>query len=241
MITLRNASFGYRKGAEILRDTSVALPSDRRVALLAGKADGKSTVIKLLAGALTPTSGRIERSARVSFPAGYQAGFRLTHSARQNAMFAAQLYGADPREVFEFLQRVSGLGEALEIPLRHVSLQNRTAIAYIVTYAIPFQTYLFDNVIGPIVSEIPDFYNTCIEMFNSRIRESGIIIATSNTYFADNYCDCAAVLHKKKLYFFDNVYDGIHYFEREVLPFEEELAADRIRQNRQPAAEPQDG
>jgi capsular polysaccharide transport system ATP-binding protein len=161
-----------------------------------------------------PSSGMIDRRARVSFLAGYQGGFRLTHTGRQNIYFAARAYGADERVIFDFVRAVTELNGALEKPMRELSLQSRIALSYALVYALPFDTYVFDNIVGPVGSDIPDFYHRCRAMFEARAQDSGLIISTRVASVAEQYCDCAVVIDDRDAIFFDNVYDAIWYFER---------------------------
>jgi capsular polysaccharide transport system ATP-binding protein len=87
-------------------------------------------------------------------------------------------------------------------------------LSYALTYALPFDTYVFDNIVGPVGSDIPDFFHRCRAMFDARALDSGLIISTRNASVAEQYCDCAVVIHERDLLFFDNVYDAIWFFER---------------------------
>ena len=221
MIRLRGVSHSFLNGTEVLSGADVVIPTDQRVALLGPKSSGKSTVLSLLAGISTPKAGKIDRFEQLSFPAGFQGGFRLTHTGRQNIMFAARAYGADPHEVFEFVRHITGFGDTLDLPMRQLSLHNRVSLSYVLTYALPFDCYLFDNIIGPVGSEIPDFLNICQEMYARRTAERGAIVATRNSYIAEKYCDCAIVLRDRKLEFYDDVRQGIIVYEQDCLAAEE--------------------
>lgn len=220
MITLRGVGHQFRNGREVLADVNLVIPGDRRIALLGAPTAGKSTILGLLAGNVMPQRGAIERRATVSFVAGFQGGFRVTQTGRQNIMFAARAYGADPFEVFEFVREVTGFGAALDLPMRQISLPNRISLSYVLTYALPFDIYLFDNVIGPVLSEIPDFSALCLQMYERRTAEAGAILATRNPYVAQKYCDCALVLRDRQLVFFEELHDGLAVFEHDLLAAE---------------------
>ena len=51
--------FGYRKGVDVLRDVTLAVPPGTRVALVGPSGAGKSTLGRLLAGIYAPRDGRI--------------------------------------------------------------------------------------------------------------------------------------------------------------------------------------
>lgn len=52
MININNLSFGYRKGQEVLKNISLTLPEGHVYGLLGQNGVGKSTLLKLLSGAL---------------------------------------------------------------------------------------------------------------------------------------------------------------------------------------------
>lgn len=216
MIRLNGVSFSYRAGGPVFSGLDLEIPSDRRVAVLGHKESGKSTLVSLLAGLVAPSSGRIDRHCRLSFPGGFQGGFRLTHSGRQNIMFAANIYDADPLEVLHFVRAVTGLGDALEGPLRSLSFQNRVSLSYALTYALPFDTYLFDNTIASVGSGLPEFQSRCRQMYEGRTRDAGSIVATRQPRTAEQFCDCAFVIRGGDLVYFETVRDAITVFEADA-------------------------
>lgn len=64
----------FRRKA-VLRDVSVTLNPRVSYGLLGQNGAGKSTFLKLIAGTEAPTSGRIYRSVRLSWPLGFAGGF----------------------------------------------------------------------------------------------------------------------------------------------------------------------
>ena len=74
LYSIDNAAVGY-DGTPVLTDLSLRLDTDDRIALLGANGNGKSTLIKLLAGRLRPLSGDVVRSSklRVGYFAQHQA------------------------------------------------------------------------------------------------------------------------------------------------------------------------
>jgi ATP-binding cassette subfamily F protein 3 len=74
LYSIDNAAVGY-DGIPVLTDLSLRLDADDRIALLGANGNGKSTLIKLLAGRLSPLSGDVVRSSklRVGYFAQHQA------------------------------------------------------------------------------------------------------------------------------------------------------------------------
>ena len=214
MIRLDNLKYSYFRGKTVFDGISIEVPSHHRMAVLGGPNSGKTTLIGLLSGVIDPTAGKIERFARLSYPAGYNRAFRTSNSVRQNIMFAAQIYDADPGEVVDFIGAVIGLSDELDRPLRDLPIPTRMVLAFALTYALPFDTYLFDNVIGPGDPATRDLWR---QMYDARAATSGMILATRLPRMAEAYCDCALVLrHGADPVFCDDLRDGIALFEQEA-------------------------
>ena len=212
MIRLDAVTQNYRAAAPIFFDVSLDIPTNRRVALLGVAQSGKTTLIQMLAGLMAPSSGTIHRMARLSFPAGYQRGFRMGASVRQNLAFAAQIYDADEGDLFEFVGEVTGLQDLLDAPLKDLAVQERVNLSFALTYALPFDTFLFDNTIG---AGDAAFRERCQAMYDARAQEAGTIVATKNTRTAQQLCDCAVVISDFGLTFYDDIEAGVAAFNEQ--------------------------
>lgn len=63
IIATDNVSVGYEPGRAILSGLSLRIDNDDRIALLGSNGNGKSTLVKLLAGKLEPQEGSVTRAA----------------------------------------------------------------------------------------------------------------------------------------------------------------------------------
>jgi ABC-type multidrug transport system ATPase subunit len=107
---------------EVLKDFDLAVAQGERVALLGPNGSGKTTVIRCVAGTLTPTSGSVTISGHPagSFEAHRVTGTSLSQersfyfrlSGRRNLLFFARIRGYGNREC---VRRVRALEEELEL------------------------------------------------------------------------------------------------------------------------------
>ncbi|PKA53214.1 ABC transporter F family member 3 [Apostasia shenzhenica] len=65
IISFSDASFGYPGGPTLFKNLNFGIDLDSRIAMVGPNGIGKSTILKLIAGELQPTSGTVFRSAKV--------------------------------------------------------------------------------------------------------------------------------------------------------------------------------
>jgi ATP-binding cassette subfamily F protein 3 len=75
IIAMDEVSAGYEPGRPVLRDLTLRIDNDDRIALLGSNGNGKSTLAKLLAERLAPSAGRITTANRLKV--GYFAQHQL--------------------------------------------------------------------------------------------------------------------------------------------------------------------
>ena len=75
IIAVDGVSVGYEPGQPVLRKLSLRIDNDDRIALLGANGNGKSTLVKLLAGKLEPMSGTVTRAQKLEV--GYFAQHQL--------------------------------------------------------------------------------------------------------------------------------------------------------------------
>ncbi len=75
IIALDGVTVGYEPGQPVLRRLNLRIDDDDRIALLGANGNGKSTLVKLIAGKLAPLSGQVTRAQKLEV--GYFAQHQL--------------------------------------------------------------------------------------------------------------------------------------------------------------------
>ncbi len=81
IIALDDVAVGYEPGRPVLRRLTLRIDDDDRIALLGANGNGKSTLVKLIAGRLAPMSGQVTRPQRLEV--GYFAQHQLDELRRR--------------------------------------------------------------------------------------------------------------------------------------------------------------
>ena len=216
MITLEGVSKVYRtRGGRktVLDNVNVTFESGYNFGVLGVNGAGKSTLLRLIAGSEIPDFGVIRRYARVSFPLGFGGTFHGALSGRENVAFIARIYGAGIREVLEYVENFSELGEYLHMPVNTYSAGMRARLAFATCLALDFELYLVDE-----VTEVGDqrFRQKCAEAFRERLQRSDIILVTHNIHTLRQYCDRGAILANGELTLFDDIGTALGRYQRIV-------------------------
>jgi ATP-binding cassette subfamily F protein 3 len=82
---MERVSAGYEPGRPVLRNLSLRIDNDDRIALLGANGNGKSTLSKLLAGRLQPQDGQITHAAKLKV--GYFAQHQLDELHLQESAY----------------------------------------------------------------------------------------------------------------------------------------------------------
>lgn len=209
MIEFRNLSKvflvnGRRK--VICQNLNMVVPPRRSVALLGRNGAGKSTLLKIISGTMDPTQGRVIRKGRVSWPVGFAGSFHGELTGVQNTKFVARIYGMDTEEMVDFVQDFAGLGMHFHLPFRTYSAGMKSRLAFGVSMAVPFDTYLVDE-----VTSVGDaaFREKSSRLFKARMEGAGAFVVSHSIDMLRNICDAGIVLEKGQARYFDNLEQAI--------------------------------
>jgi ATP-binding cassette, subfamily F, member 3 len=114
LIVLDEVEVGYVPGKPVLRRLDLRLDQDDRIALLGANGNGKSTMVKLLAGRLAPMAGAIRRSPKlkVGYFAQHQQDELDLAATPLLLMQRAQPLGNDERRRAHLARFGLGVGKA---------------------------------------------------------------------------------------------------------------------------------
>jgi capsular polysaccharide transport system ATP-binding protein len=175
----------------VLNGVSFSVGRGERMAILGRNGAGKSTLIQILSGLQRPTSGRVERGLRMSWPLALAGGFEGELTGYDNIRFIARIYDGPFREIYEYVEDFTELGSQLHIPVRFYSSGMRMRLAFALSLAIDFECYLIDEVI--LVGD-QRFQQKChFELFENR-QHCAMILATHSLEVMKSFCSSALIL-----------------------------------------------
>jgi capsular polysaccharide transport system ATP-binding protein len=191
----------------VLRPTTLALPADRRLAILGQRRQGKSVLLRLLAGVETPTKGEVMAPGRMSPVARPNGLFHPRLSILENIRFFARMLNVHADQLTVALDAFCAAGGAL---VRHADQKGelRTAAEVALLSMLPFDCYCVDD-IGQVAEASRE------RLFHAAARRgAGVIFATNQTRLARRYADCAIVLRHGNVHPFSSIDEAILFDER---------------------------
>ena len=147
----RAARAAAAEAAEVwaLRDVSLEVEPGDAVGLVGRNGSGKTTLLSLIAGIITPTSGRVEAGGRVASLLELGAGFHPDFSGRENVYLNGSLYGLKRRTIDERFDEIVAFAELerfIDNPVRTYSSGMYMRLGFAVAAHIDADVLLLDEV-----------------------------------------------------------------------------------------------
>lgn len=124
-----------------LRDVNFTMEAGESVALVGLNGSGKSTFLKILAGVLEPTAGKVEVKGTIAPLIELGAGFDIDLTAKENIWLNGAIMGHSRdvmREHYEDIVEFSGLREFMDIPVKNYSSGMLARLAFsVMTFGTP--------------------------------------------------------------------------------------------------------
>lgn len=213
MIALENLTkVYYRKGIRtVVADRiNAVFPTGQSVALLGRNGAGKSSLLRMIAGTMLPSSGRVLSDGTVSWPVGFAGSFHKELTGAQNVRFVARIYGVDTNALSDYVEDFSELGVNYHKPFGTYSSGMRSRLAMATSMGIDFDTYLVDE-----VTSVGDasFKAKSQAIFLDRMQKSSSIVVSHSMSFVKKTCTRGAVLHNGHLSFYEDINEAIRAYE----------------------------
>lgn len=217
MIELQNLSKQFSingKTTTIAQNINATFPSRTSVALMGRNGAGKSSLLRMIAGTMAPDSGRIISTGTISWPVGFAGSFHGDMTGLQNIRFIGRIYGVDTDELSEFVRSFAEIGHHFYLPVRSYSSGMKSRLAFGVSMAINFDTYLVDEVtaVGDAI-----FREKSLSLFQDRISTRSAIVVNHNIEALRNMCDRGAILENGNLIYYDDLEEAIAHHKEIVV------------------------
>ncbi len=163
-----------------VKDLSFDVYPGQSLGIIGRNGSGKSTVLKLMARILRPTSGRVMVKGRVSALLELGAGFHPDLTGRENIALNASVMGLDQKDVeenFDSIVEFSELGEYIDMPVKHYSSGMYMRLGFSVAIHVQPTILIVDEILA--VGD-QTFQMKCIDRIHEMKRQGVTIILISH-------------------------------------------------------------
>lgn len=171
-----------RSGQEFwaLQDVSFEVAAGETVGLVGPNGVGKSTVLKLVAGIIEPTSGEVEVHGRVGALLELGAGFHPDLTGRENIYLNASVLGLSRSEIHRRLDAIVAFAELerfIDVPVKHYSSGMYLRLGFAVAVHTDPEILLIDELLA--VGDAA-FQRKCLERIDHLRREGVTLLFVSH-------------------------------------------------------------
>ena len=214
---LRGSAF--RKGLverfRALDDLSFTVQRGEALGVIGHNGSGKTSLLRLLAGVLTPTSGVVEAQGRITTLIDLGAGFNPELSGEENVYLCGALYGfsrAAMRARFDRIVKFAELERFIEVPVKNYSAGMSARLGFAIATDVDPEVLLVDEVLA-VGDEA--FQTKCRERMNLFKKQGRTIILVSHDLHAvEAFCDRALLLERGRLVAEGNPHEVIENYRR---------------------------
>ncbi len=180
-----------------LRHVSLEVPIGGSLGIIGDNGAGKSTLLRVLAAAVPPTEGTVERHGRTSAMLSLGAGFHPDLSGRENIRIGCAMLGLSPTETTALTPAIidfSELGEFIERPVRTYSSGMQLRLGFAVATAVEPEVLIVDEHLS--VGD-QHFRHKCMRRIQ-QLRESGcaLVFCSHDLYAVREVCERTIWLHE---------------------------------------------
>jgi capsular polysaccharide transport system ATP-binding protein len=205
MIKFENVSKTYhiRKFEKhVFNNLNFTIEKGESLGICGANGAGKSTLMRMFAGVEAPSSGKITRTMKTSWPIGYASCFQGSLTGADNARFIARIYNQPEDELLDFVEDFAQLGPYFHQPISTYSAGMGARLAFGVSLAINFECYLVDEVTG---AGDERFRARCEEELLHRRDNASLIMISHDPGTLRQYCKRGAVVYGGAITFFDSI------------------------------------
>lgn len=183
-----------------LKDISLDIYPGETIGIIGPNGSGKSTILKLIAGVMSPTAGKIHVHGRISPLIELGAGMHPELTGRENIYLNGSILGLKRKLIDQNLETIidfSGIREFIDQPIKHYSSGMHMRLAFSIAVHVHPEILIVDEILAVGDST---FQQKCFSKMN-QFKESGvtIILVSHNLDQIKNFCSRAFYINHSHL------------------------------------------
>ena len=187
----------YHKKFYALNNLSFEVKKGETVGIIGTNGSGKSTILKVISGVLTPTTGEVEVNGVISALLELGAGFNMDYTGIENIYMNGTMMGFSKKEMDAKLQEIldfADIGDFVYQPVKTYSSGMFVRLAFALAINVEPEILIVDEALS--VGDV-FFQSKCYRRMEE-IRQKGttILMVTHDMGSIIKYCDKVVLLNK---------------------------------------------
>lgn len=183
-----------------LSDINFEINKGDVVGIIGPNGSGKSTILKLIAGVMSPTSGKVTVHGKVSPLIELGAGFHPELTGRENIYLNGSILGLKRKEIdtqFDSIVDFAELKDFIDQPVKHYSSGMYMRLGFSVAIHVNSAILLVDEILA--VGD-PEFQDKCFNKME-QFKKNGvtIIFVSHDLKMVEKFCKRVIYLNHSKI------------------------------------------
>lgn len=180
-----------------LKGVSMTIKQGECVGIIGTNGSGKSTILKIITGVLSPTSGEVEVNGRISALLELGAGFNMEYNGIENIYLNGTMIGFSKKEIDQKMDEIlafADIGDYVYQPAKTYSSGMFVRLAFAVAINIDPEILIVDEALS--VGDV-FFQAKCYHKFEE-FKEMGktIVFVSHDLSSISKYCDRVVLLNQ---------------------------------------------
>ena len=223
--------FGLDVGerVQVFDDISLEIKRGENVAIIGNHASGKSTLMRMMAGIIKPTKGKITCEVRDPLCIfDHKLGFDMGISGRDNIKMKAAILGwtkQEEAEREEELIKAAGMEDIIDFPMRSYQTGAISRLGLVISTHVMPELLIYDC---PFNFGGASYLSECVDRLKQITlnEDSTTVFTAANVPVAKELCQRGIVIDEGKIVYDSDLMDALKYFRLNCKPnVEAELAA----------------
>lgn len=180
-----------KKGFTALDNISFEIKKGETVGIIGPNGSGKSTILKLIAGVMSPTSGKISVHGKVSPLIELGAGMHPELTGRENIYLNGAILGLSRKEIDKNIENIIDFSEIREFinqPVKHYSSGMYMRLAFSIAIHVNPEILLIDEILAVGDTE---FQKKCFKKMEEfkKSKEITVILVSHDLKRVSDFCN----------------------------------------------------
>lgn len=187
----------YHKDFYALKNLSFEVKKGETVGIIGTNGSGKSTILKIITGVLTPTTGEVKVDGKISALLELGAGFNQDYTGIENIYMNGTMMGFSKKEMDEKLKDIlefADIGDFVYQPVKTYSSGMFVRLAFALSINVEPEILIVDEALS--VGDV-FFQSKCYRRMDE-LRKGGttIVMVTHDMGSVIKYCDKVVLLNR---------------------------------------------